>query len=102
MAKIDLDSLSIEELASLRDHATDKLFEKVAARRAELEAELEKLAQYGKPVKKVGRRAGRQGQEERRGAGAEGAGRQGGLAAPIPQSDRPCYSWRSQKIGSSK
>ncbi|MFH0299666.1 hypothetical protein AAFX91_21015 [Bradyrhizobium sp. 31Argb] len=53
MAKIDLDSLSIEELASLREHATDKLFEKVAARRAELEAELEKLAQYGKPVKKA-------------------------------------------------
>jgi hypothetical protein len=52
MAKIDLDSLSIEELAALRDHATDKLFEKVAARRAELEAELEKLAQYGKPMKK--------------------------------------------------
>ncbi|MGY3603514.1 MULTISPECIES: hypothetical protein [unclassified Bradyrhizobium] len=52
MAKIDLDSLSIEELASLREYATDKLFEKVAARRAELEAELEKLAQYGKPVKK--------------------------------------------------
>src|SRR5258708_32160195 len=53
MAKIDLDSLSIEELAALRDHATDKLFEKVAARRAELEAELERLAQYGKPVKKI-------------------------------------------------
>jgi hypothetical protein len=54
MAKIDLDSLSIEELAGLREHATDKLFEKVAARRAELEAELEKLAQYGKPpVKKT-------------------------------------------------
>jgi hypothetical protein len=52
MTKIDLDSLSIEELASLREHATEKLFEKVAARRAELEAELEKLAQYGKPVKK--------------------------------------------------
>jgi hypothetical protein len=52
MAKIDLDSLSIEELAALREHATDKLFEKVAARRAELEAELEKLAQYGKPMKK--------------------------------------------------
>ena len=52
MAKIDLDSLSIEELAALRDHATDKLLEKVAARRTELEAELEKLAQYGKPVKK--------------------------------------------------
>jgi hypothetical protein len=53
MAKIDLDSLSIEELAGLREHATDKLFEKVVARRAELEAELEKLAQYGKPVKKA-------------------------------------------------
>ena len=52
MAKIDLDSLGIEELAALREHATEKLFEKVAARRAELEAELEKLAQYGKPVKK--------------------------------------------------
>lgn len=52
MAKIDLDQLGIEELAALREHATDKLFEKVAARRAELEAELEKLAQYGKPVKK--------------------------------------------------
>jgi len=52
MAKIDLDSLSIEELAALRELATDKLFEKVAARRAELAAELEKLAQYGKPVKK--------------------------------------------------
>ena len=53
MAKIDLDSLSIEELAALRDHATDKLFEKVAARRAELEAELEKLSQYGKPARKT-------------------------------------------------
>lgn len=52
MAKIDLDSLGIEELAALREHATDKLFEKVAARRAELEAELENLAQYGKPVRK--------------------------------------------------
>jgi hypothetical protein len=52
MAKIDLDSLSIEELASLREIATDKLMEKVAARRAELEAELEKLAQYDRPAKK--------------------------------------------------
>ena len=52
MAKIDLDLLSIEELAGLRENATDKLFEKVATRRAELEAELDKLAQYGKPVKK--------------------------------------------------
>jgi multimeric flavodoxin WrbA len=52
MAKIDLDSLSIEELAALRDSATDKLAEKVAARQAELEAELEKLSLYGKSVKK--------------------------------------------------
>ena len=52
MAKIDLDALSIEEVAGLRDHATDKLAEKVAARRAELEAELEKLSQYEKPARK--------------------------------------------------
>ena len=52
MAKIDLDSLSIEELAALRDSAADKLMEKVAARRAELEAELEKLSQHDKPAKK--------------------------------------------------
>lgn len=52
MAKIDLDALSIEELASLREHTTEKLYEKVAARQAELEAELEKLSQYGKPAKK--------------------------------------------------
>jgi hypothetical protein len=52
MAKIDLDLLSIEELAALRDLATDKLAEKVAARRAELEAELEKLSQHDKPAKK--------------------------------------------------
>jgi len=52
MAKIDLESLSIEEIAALRDNATDKLAEKVAARRAELEAELEKLSQYDKPAKK--------------------------------------------------
>jgi hypothetical protein len=52
MAKIDLDSLTIEELAALRDNATTKLAEKVAARQAELEAELEMLSQYGKPAKK--------------------------------------------------
>jgi hypothetical protein len=52
MAKIDLDSLSIEELAALRDSAADKLMEKVAARRAEVEAELEKLTQYDRPAKK--------------------------------------------------
>jgi DNA-binding protein H-NS len=54
MAKVDLDALSIEELASLRDRAIEKLAEKVAARQAELEAELERLSLYGaKPAKKV-------------------------------------------------
>lgn len=53
MAKIDLDALSIEELANLRDRAIEKLAEKVAAKQAELEAELERLSQYGaKPAKK--------------------------------------------------
>ena len=52
MAKMDLDSLGIEELAALRDSVTDKLAEKVAARQAELEAELERLSLYGKPAKK--------------------------------------------------
>jgi len=53
MAKIDLDALSIEELASLRDEAAQKLSEKVAARQAELEAELAALSRYGKPAKKA-------------------------------------------------
>jgi hypothetical protein len=52
MAKSDLDSMSIEELAALRESATDKLMEKVATRRAELEAELEKLSQYDRLAKK--------------------------------------------------
>ena len=53
MAKIDLDSLSIEELAELRERANAKLLEKVASRQAELEAELGMLARYGKPAKKA-------------------------------------------------
>jgi hypothetical protein len=53
MAKIDLDSLSIEELATLRERVNEKLLEKVAARQAELETELEQLTQYGKPAKKA-------------------------------------------------
>ncbi|NEW95894.1 hypothetical protein [Rhodopseudomonas sp. BR0G17] len=44
MAKINLESLSIEELAALRDEATDKLAEKVAARQAKLAM----LSRYGK------------------------------------------------------
>lgn len=53
MAKIDLDLLTIEELAALRDAATEKLAQKVMARQAELEAELERLSQYGKLAKKA-------------------------------------------------
>ena len=53
MAKIDLDAMSIEELVTLRDNANAKLLEKVAARQLELEAEIERLAQYGKPGKKA-------------------------------------------------
>ena len=53
MAHIDLDALSIEELATLRDAAIEKLAQKVAARRAELEAELERLSLYDKPAKKT-------------------------------------------------
>jgi S-adenosylmethionine synthetase len=52
MAKIDLDSLNIEELAALRERVTEKLAEKVAARQVELEAEMERLSQFGKPAKK--------------------------------------------------
>jgi hypothetical protein len=48
MQKIDLDALSIEELAKLRDNAGVKLTEKVNARRKELEAELARLSIYGK------------------------------------------------------
>jgi uncharacterized protein (DUF305 family) len=52
MAKIDLDSMSIEELAALRDRAIEKLAEKVVQKQAELAAEMERLSQYGKPGKK--------------------------------------------------
>jgi hypothetical protein len=51
MQKVDLDSMSIEDLAQLRDQATEKLAEKVAARQRELAAEMERLSAYGKMVK---------------------------------------------------
>ncbi len=51
MQKVDLDAMSIEELAKLRDNATAKLAEKVEARQKELEAELARLSIYGKPRK---------------------------------------------------
>ncbi len=61
MQKIDLDAMSIEELAALRDNATVKLAEKVAARQQELEAELEKLAEYGgKPRKAAAPKAAKE------------------------------------------
>jgi hypothetical protein len=53
MAKIDLDSMTIEELAVLRDNANAKLLEKISARQVELEAEMERLSQFGKPAKKA-------------------------------------------------
>jgi hypothetical protein len=53
MQKVDLDAMSIEELAALRDNATAKLAEKVALRQKELEAELEKLSVYGSKPRKV-------------------------------------------------
>ena len=51
MQKVDLESMSIEELAKLRDHATEKLAEKIAARQRELAAEMEKLSAFGKKAK---------------------------------------------------
>ena len=47
MAKIDLESLNIDELAALRDAVAAKLLEKVTARQMELEAEMERLSQFG-------------------------------------------------------
>jgi hypothetical protein len=52
MAKIDLDSLGIDELVKLRETINAKLQEKVAARQLELEAELQRLSEFGKPAKK--------------------------------------------------
>ena len=57
MQKIDLDALSIEELAKLRDNAAVKLTERVNARRKELEAELARLSVFGKPGKAKGKAA---------------------------------------------
>jgi hypothetical protein len=57
MAKIDLeshlDSLGIDELLKLRETVTARLQEKVASRQLELEAELQRLSQFGKPAKKA-------------------------------------------------
>jgi hypothetical protein len=56
MAKIDLEShldlLGIDELVKLRETVNAKLQEKVATRQLELEAELQRLSEFGKPAKK--------------------------------------------------
>ncbi|HYI29933.1 MAG TPA: hypothetical protein VD863_19020 [Bradyrhizobium sp.] len=85
MAKIDLDAMSIEEVADLRDIATDKLAEKVAARRAELEAELEKLAQYDKPARKsqVAAPAAKPRKSQENGANGEAAGKTDEVKEPV-------------------
>ncbi|MET0278678.1 MAG: hypothetical protein ABW198_10125 [Pseudorhodoplanes sp.] len=60
MQKIDLDALSIEELATLRDNATARLAERIHARRKELQTELTRLATYdrdGKDGKAKGKAA---------------------------------------------
>ncbi|HEY2245878.1 MAG TPA: hypothetical protein VGH70_00390 [Bradyrhizobium sp.] len=53
MAKVDLDSLGIDELVKLRESVNAKLQEKVASRQLELEAELQRLSEFGKPAKKA-------------------------------------------------
>ena len=112
MAKIDLDSLNIEQLAALRDDVTEKLLEKVAARQVELEAELEKLSQYGKavrkspaaaPAAKTSKAVEKKQERRREQRRDQGSGRRGCVtmapeAAPFAagkarwQSARPCYS----------
>ena len=53
MQKVDLDSMSIDDLATLLDQTTEKLADKIAARQRELAAEMEKLAAFGKKTKVV-------------------------------------------------
>jgi glutamyl-tRNA reductase len=53
MQKVDLDSMSIDDLATLCDQASEKLGEKIAARQRELSLEMEKLAALSKKAKVV-------------------------------------------------
>ena len=61
MAKIDLDAMSIEELAALRDNATAKLLEKVAAR--QLDVDEGSLPEHPAVLADDGPRRGVHGQE---------------------------------------
>lgn len=51
MQKVDLEAMSIEDLAKLRDQATEKLAEKIAARQRELAAEMERLNELSRKAK---------------------------------------------------
>lgn len=51
MQKVDLDSMSIDDLAQLCDLAGEKLAEKIASRQKELSIEMEKLAVLSKKAK---------------------------------------------------
>lgn len=52
MDRFDLDDMSIEELAKLRDDVTTKLAEKVGQRQQELQEELEcKIARNSDPLR---------------------------------------------------
>lgn len=53
MQKVDLDSMSIDDLAVLRDQASEKLADKIAARQRELAAEMEKLSALSKTAKAI-------------------------------------------------
>jgi len=52
MAKIDLDSMNIKNSLPCANALSKSFAEKVASRQVELEAEMERLSQYGKPSKK--------------------------------------------------
>ena len=83
VTKIDFDAMSIEELAALRDNASAKLLEKVTARQVELEAEIERLSQYGKQSKKVAATAPVS--KPRKGQGKAGDASDGpGTDTPVP------------------
>lgn len=51
MQKVDLESMSIDDLAQLCDLASEKLAEKIAARQKELSVEMEKLTVLSKKAK---------------------------------------------------
>ena len=81
MTRIDFDAMSIEDLATLRDKANAKLLEKVTARQVELEAEIERLSQYGKQSKKAAATAPVTKPKKGKAGDADGAG----ADTPLPE-----------------